>query len=319
MEHTMNLQDCTLCPRNCHADRTHGQTGYCGQTDQITAARASLHMWEEPCISGQTGSGTVFFSGCSMGCVFCQNYNISKGETGKIISSHRLAEIFLELQGKNACNINLVTPTHFVPQIIDALHLAKQQGLTLPIVYNTSSYEKVETLKMLDGLIDIYLPDLKYYSSALSSRYSHANDYFSYAAPAIKEMVRQTGTPVFVEQNIISENKSDDDYSGPLMKKGVIVRHLALPGCMEDSKAVLRYLYDTYKNDIYVSIMNQYTPIGPFLDTNLYPELNRTVTETEYDELVDYAISLGIENGFIQDGETCLESFIPPFDYSGLF
>lgn len=315
----MNMQDCTLCPRNCHANRINGQTGYCGQTDQILAARASLHMWEEPCISGQTGSGTVFFSGCNMGCIFCQNYNISKGKIGKIISTHRLAEIFLELQDKNACNINLVTPTHFVPQIIEALQLAKNQGLTLPIVYNTSSYEKIETLKMLDGLIDIYLPDLKYHSSILSSKYSHADDYFKYAAPAIREMLRQTGSPVFVEQKNDSLSLSDDDYSGPLMKKGVIVRHLVLPGCMEDSKAVLRYLYNTYKNDIYVSIMNQYTPIAQFLDSNVYPELNRTITEKEYNELIDYAISLGIENGFIQDGETCLESFIPSFDYTGLF
>ena len=236
----MDLQDCTLCPRNCHSDRIHGQTGYCGQTDQITAARASLHMWEEPCISGQTGSGTVFFSGCNMGCVFCQNHTISKGETGRPISTDRLAEIFLELQSRNACNINLVTPTHFVPQIIDALQLAKKQGLTIPVVYNTSSYEKIETLKMLDGLIDIYLPDLKYCSSVLSRKYSHAEDYFTYAAPAINEMLRQTGTPIFAEQKIVSQPKSEDDYSGPLMKKGVIVRHLALPGCMEDSKAVLR-------------------------------------------------------------------------------
>lgn len=314
----MNLHNCTLCPRDCHADRSAGQTGYCGQTSIITAARASLHMWEEPCISGQTGSGTVFFSGCNMGCVFCQNHTISKGETGRPISSHRLAEIFLELQTKNACNINLVTPTHFIPQIIEALHLAKNQGLDIPVVYNTGSYEKVETLKMLDGLIDIYLPDLKYYSPILSKKYSHAEDYFTYAAPAINEMLRQTGSPVFAPQDLSLAPGSEDDYSGPLMKKGVIVRHLTLPGCMEDSKSVLRYLYHTYKNDIYVSIMNQYTPIRQFLDTTAYPELNRTITEKEYDELIDYAIALGIENGFIQDGETCSESFIPPFDYSGL-
>lgn len=319
----MNLEDCTLCPRNCHADRTRGADGYCRQTDSITAARASLHMWEEPCISGQTGSGTVFFSGCSLGCVYCQNHLISKGETGRLISVSRLAEIFLELQKRHACNINLVTPTHFVPQIIKALESSKRQGLTIPIVYNTSSYEKVETLKMLDGLIDIYLPDLKYCSPVLSTRYSHAADYFFHAAAAIREMVRQTGTPVFAPQKSVfsadsKDISSENDYCGPLMKKGVIVRHLLLPECIEDSKAVLKYLYDTYKNDIYVSIMNQYTPVARFLDVSAYPELNRTVTSQEYEELVDYAIALGIENGFIQDGETCLESFIPAFDYSGL-
>lgn len=314
----MNMQDCTFCPRNCHADRLHGQIGYCKQTAQITAARASLHMWEEPCISGQTGSGTVFFSGCNMGCVFCQNHTISKGNIGKSISTQRLAEIFLELQEQKACNINLVTPTHFVPQIIDAIQSAKKQGLTLPIVYNTSSYEKIETLKMLDGLIDIYLPDLKYYSSILSAKYSHAGNYFEYAAPAINEMLRQTGRPIFTEQSHSSQLTPDDDYSGPLMKKGVIVRHLILPGCLSDSKAILRYLYDTYKDDIYVSIMNQYTPINQFTDTSAYPELNRTLTDEEYNEIIDYAISLGIENGFIQDGETCLESFIPAFDCRGI-
>ena len=176
----------------------------------------------------------------------------------------------------------------------------------------------MDTLKKLDGLIDIYLPDLKYYSSALSKKYSNAQDYFSYAAPAIAEMLRQVGSPVFAKQKSDFSPESQDEYAGPLMKKGVIVRHLALPGCMEDSKAVLSYLYRTYKNDIYVSIMNQYTPIGQYLDANTFPELNRTITEQEYEELIDYAISLGIENGFIQEGETCLESFIPAFDYSGL-
>ncbi len=332
----MNLSDCTLCPRNCHADRSSvcignrnavcletgsiqdsvsGHLGYCGQTDEIIAARASLHMWEEPCLSGQTGSGTVFFSGCNMRCVFCQNHHISTGRTGKKISVARLSGIFLELQEKHACNINLVTPTHFLPQIIQALELAKSNGLTIPIVYNTSSYEKVETLKMLDGLIDIYLPDLKYCSSELSKRYSCAEDYFLYASAAIAEMVRQTGTPVFMDENTVHSSGQDSE---PLMKRGVIVRHLALPGCMEDSKAILRYLFYTYGNDIFVSIMNQYTPLPEFLDIRLYPELNRTITAEEYDELVDYAISLGIENGFIQEGGTCSESFIPSFDCTGL-
>lgn len=314
----MDLRNCTLCPRNCHADRINGQVGYCGQTYELKAARASLHMWEEPCISGQTGSGAVFFSGCNMGCVFCQNHSISKGSTGKNISVRRLSDIFLELQEKKACNINLVTPTHFVPQIIDALTLAKDNGLMIPIVYNTSSYEKVETLKKLDGLIDIYLPDLKYFSSVLGKKYSFAEDYFSYAAPAIEEMIRQTGKASFTPQKSVLNEEESDDYSGPLMKKGVIVRHLALPGCMEDSKSILNYLYSTYKNDIYISIMNQYTPIPQFLDMKSYPELNRIITTEEYEELINYAITLGIENGFIQDGETCLESYIPPFDCSGI-
>lgn len=300
----MNLQDCTICPRNCHADRTNGQTGYCGQTDKIRAARAALHMWEEPCISGQTGSGTVFFSGCNMRCVFCQNHSISTGVTGKEISADRLAKIFLELQEQKACNINLVTPTHFIPQIIAALTHAKDNGLSIPVVYNTSSYEKAETLKELDGLVDIYLPDLKYYSPVLSRKYSAAEDYFLHASAAISEMVRQVGTPVFTPQN--------------LLQKGVIVRHLALPGYREDSEKVLQYLYHTYKDDIYVSIMNQYTPLPQFLDTAAFPELNRTITDSEYDRLIDFAIGLGIENGFIQEGETCLESFIPSFDCSGI-
>lgn len=314
----MNLHDCTLCPRNCHADRANGQTGYCGETDQIRAARAALHMWEEPCISGQAGSGTVFFSGCNMGCVFCQNHTISKGTTGKRISPERLGDIFLELQAQNACNINLVTPAHFIPQIKKALEYAKTSGLSIPVVYNTSSYEKADTLKELDGLIDIYLPDLKYISPALSKKYSFAEDYFIYASSAIQEMVRQAGPPVFAPQPLSETESGEDDYSGPLMKKGVIVRHLMLPGCMEDSRKVLEYLYSTYKNDIYVSIMNQYTPIPSYLDAQAYPELNRTVSPKEYDKLTDYALRIGIENGFIQEGTTCLESFIPLFDCSGI-
>lgn len=252
-----------------------------------------------------------------MRCVFCQNHHISTGQAGKIISTKRLAEIFLELQAEHACNINLVTPTHFVPQIIQALETAKDSGLTIPVVYNTSAYEKVETLKMLEGLVDIYLPDLKYFSPALSRKYSFAEDYFTYASAAISEMVRQVGAPLFFENNRIS-NYPSESGTDPLMKKGVIVRHLALPGCAEDSKAVLRYLYHTYKDNIYISIMNQYTPLPQFPDIKSYPELNRTVTAREYDKLVDYAISLGIENGFIQEGGTCLESFIPSFDYTGL-
>lgn len=295
------MQSCRLCPRNCGIDRTKGQRGRCGMTDQIMAARAALHMWEEPCISGEEGSGTVFFSGCSLGCVFCQNHEIAIGDTGKTITEERLAEIYLELQEKKANNINLVTAGHFLPQVIRSLELAKNQGLTIPIVYNTGGYEKAESIRMLDGLVDIYLPDLKYVSSEISARYSFAPDYFAVASQAIGEMVRQTGPAVFDERD--------------RMKRGVIVRHLLLPGCMEDSKAVIRYLYEAYGDQIYISIMNQYTPLP---HVSCWPELNRKITEEEYDEVVDYAIDLGVENGFIQEGETASESFIPAFDIEGI-
>ncbi len=299
----LTMKDCTLCPRECHADRLSGRTGYCGMSARLMVARAALHMWEEPCISGESGSGAVFFSGCNMRCVFCQNAPISRGQAGKTISGGRLSEIFLELQEKGACNINLVTPTHYIPQIIASLQDAKNHGLHIPIVYNSSGYEKVEALKCLEGLIDIYLPDLKYHSSSLSAGYSNAPDYFTVAAAAIAEMVRQTGAPVF-------ENGEDS-----LMKKGVIVRHLLLPGCEEDSRFLLKYLHDAYKNDIYISIMNQYTPLA---QVSAFPELNCTVTVKEYDRVVDYAISIGIENGFIQEEDTSSESFIPAFDCEGV-
>ncbi|MBO5165661.1 MAG: radical SAM protein [Lachnospiraceae bacterium] len=293
---------CRLCPRECNADRAKGEIGYCGESNDLRVARAALHMWEEPCISGETGSGTVFFTGCPLKCIFCQNNTIANGSVGKSISSERLAEIFLELQKKGACNINLVTATHFIPQIIPALKLAKTDGLSIPVVYNCGGYEKVETLRLLDGLVDIYLPDLKYYSPKLSTRYSNAPDYFEKASAAISEMVRQTGTPIF------------DEATG-LMKRGVIVRHLLLPKRLADSKKIMSYLYNTYKNDIYVSIMSQYTPMGTFPDM---PELNRRVSHKEYNALVDYCLELGIENGFIQEGEVASESFIPPFDLEGV-
>ena len=295
---------CTLCPRNCGVDRGNGEKGVCGQSAELKVARAALHFWEEPCISGETGSGTVFFSGCSLHCVFCQNEQIANGTVGKLISVNRLAEIFLELQEQGANNINLVTPGHFIPQIKEALLWAKGRGLKLPIVYNTSSYESVETLRSLEGLIDVYLPDFKYMSSELSAKYSHAPDYAKVAKAAIAEMVRQTGEPVF-----------DEAGEEGLIKKGTIVRHLTLPGCMEDSKAILQYLYHTYGEQIYISIMNQFTPLE---NVTAYPELNRKITEEEYDELVDFAIDLGIEQGFVQEGETAEESFIPDFGCQGV-
>jgi len=313
------MSDCTLCPRRCHANRTAGETGYCGQTAEITAARAALHFGEEPCISGSTGSGAVFFTGCSLQCVFCQNhriagyrqsgpaYRLSRQHTDSLhsfptISCRRLAEIFLELQDKGAANINLVTAGHFLPQVCLALDLAKAQGLSIPIVYNSSGYEEVSSLQMLKGLVDIYLPDLKYHSPQLSAQYSHAADYFAKASAAIEEMFRQTGKPVFAPD------------SG-LMKKGVIVRHLLLPGQSGDSKRVLRYLHDSYGNDIYVSIMNQYTPTE---HVAAYPELNRRITQEEYARVLAFADKIGIENGYMQESGTASESFIPAFDGEGL-
>lgn len=297
------LSDCTLCPRECHVNRNAGEIGYCGQTARLTAARAALHFWEEPCLSGQNGSGAVFFSGCNLRCVYCQNHEIAKGAAGREITVARLSNIFLELQEKGAHNVNLVTPSHFVPQIATALKTAKKQGLSIPVIYNTSSYEKTETLRMLDGLVDIYLPDLKYFDTALSEAYSHAPDYFETAAAAITEMVRQVGAPVFA---------GGEDS---LMLRGVIVRHLLLPGCSKDSRRILHYLHETFKNNIYVSIMNQYTPLSQVSDI---PSLNRRITGEEYERIVSYAIRIGIENGFIQEGETASESFIPAFDYEGI-
>lgn len=311
-----SMSDCTICPRKCHANRLEGQVGFCGQTAELSAARAALHFWEEPCISGNQGSGTVFFSGCNIRCVFCQNHNIALGKIGQVLSSGRLSEIFLELQEKGAHNINLVTPTHFTPQIAQALASAKQQGLSIPIVYNTGSYEETDSLRRLEGLIDIYLPDLKYYSSELSLRYSQAADYFEKATSAIAEMYRQVGRPVFYEQPLItSENTANTTEALRLMKSGIIVRHLLLPGQTKDSKKILRYLLETYKNDICVSIMNQYTPLPHVAHI---PALNRKVTTEEYQRVLDFAERIGIEQGFLQEGETANESFIPNFDGEGL-
>lgn len=295
---------CTLCPRKCGTKRGDGEVGVCGQTDRIRVARAALHFWEEPCISGTSGSGTVFFSGCNLHCVYCQNKSISMENFGKQISAERLSEIFFELQEKGAHNINLVTPGHFVPRIAEALSEAKRQGMSLPVVYNTGSYEYADTLKRMEGLVDIYLPDFKYMDSGLSMRYSRAANYSEVAKAALAEMVRQTGGTVF----------EDGDEDG-LMKRGTIVRHLVLPGCTQDSKDVIRYLHETYGDRIYISIMNQFTPMPELAH---YPEINRQVTGTEYGEVVDYALSIGVECGFIQEGKTAEESFIPAFDGEGI-
>jgi putative pyruvate formate lyase activating enzyme len=258
-------------------------------------------MWEEPCLSGDVGSGTVFFTGCNLGCIYCQNYNITHEHHGKEITTERLAEIFLELQEKGAANINLVTAVHFTPHIIKALDIARKQGLKLPIVYNSSGYERPETLKMLDGYIDIYLPDYKYFDPVLAKKFSFAPDYPSVVREALREMFRQVGTPVF-------------DAEG-MMKKGMIVRHLVLPSHTADSMNILSDLYETFGDDIYISIMSQYTPCKRFEDT---PELSRKLTRYEYKKVTDFAEKLGIKNGFLQSGEAAKESFIPEFDERGV-
>lgn len=291
------LKNCRLCPRKCGADRTAGKLGFCGADDRIKIARAALHFWEEPCISGDCGSGTVFFSHCTMKCVYCQNYSISTENKGKYVTKEELADIFLDLQNQGANNINLVTPTHYVPKIIQALDIARKKGLFLPILYNTSGYETVETIKMLEGYVDIYLPDFKYWEGSLAIKYSGAPDYAETVKAALFEMFRQTGRCVFNENGII--------------KKGVIVRHLMLPGGFSDSKKIIEYLFKEYGDDIFISIMSQYTPLATIPDS--FPELKKPIAMSDYDKLLDCAIELGVENAFIQEGESQSESFIPEF------
>ena len=294
-------ENCLLCPKKCGINRSTGQTGICGVSSEIKVARAALHYWEEPCISGKRGSGAVFFSGCSLHCVFCQNREISDGKEGKVISKERLSDIFMELADKGANNINLVTPGQYIPDIVWAVNDAKSRGMKLPIIYNTSGYENVTELKLLEGIVDVYLPDFKYMDSTLSARYSRAKDYPSVAKQALSEMVRQQPDVVI------------DDATG-LIQKGVIVRQLLLPGHVNDAKAVLKYLYDTYHDHVYISMMSQFTPIA----LKDYPEINRTVTRREYERLVDYALEIGITNAFIQEGDVAKDSFIPAFDCEGV-
>mgnify|MGYP002726310357 FL=1 len=301
MKNMNKYENCLLCPRKCGINRRTGQTGVCGVSAEIRVARAALHYWEEPCISGKRGSGAVFFSGCSLHCVFCQNREISDGKAGKVISKERLSDIFMELADKGANNINLVTPGQYIPDIVWAVNDAKSRGMKLPIVYNTSGYENADELKQLEGIVDVYLPDFKYMDSALSAKYSRAKDYPSVAKQAISEMVRQQPGVVI------------DDATG-LIQKGVIVRQLLLPGHVNDAKAVLKYLYDTYHDHVYISMMSQFTPIA----LKDYPEINRTVTRREYERLVDYALEIGITNAFIQEGDVAKDSFIPAFDCEGV-
>lgn len=301
MKNMNKYENCLLCPRKCGINRRTGQTGVCGVSSEIKVARAALHYWEEPCISGKRGSGAVFFSGCSLHCVFCQNSEISDGKEGKVISKERLSDIFIELAGKGANNINLVTPGQYIPDIVWAVNDAKSRGMKLPIIYNTSGYENVTELKLLEGIVDVYLPDFKYMDSTLSARYSRAKDYPSVAKQALSEMIRQQPDVVI------------DDATG-LIQKGVIVRQLLLPGHVNDAKAVLKYLYDTYHDHIYISMMSQFTPIA----LKDYPEINRTVTKREYERLVNYALEIGITNAFIQEGDVAKDSFIPAFDCEGV-
>ena len=301
MKNMNKYENCLLCPRKCGINRSTGQTGICGVSSEIKVARAALHYWEEPCISGKRGSGAVFFSGCSLHCVFCQNREISDGKEGKVISKERLSDIFIELAGKGANNINLVTPGQYIPDIVWAVNDAKSRGMKLPIIYNTSGYENVTELKLLEGIVDVYLPDFKYMDSTLSAMYSRAKDYPSVAKQALSEMVRQQPDVVI------------DDATG-LIQKGVIVRQLLLPRHVNDAKAVLKYLYDTYRDHVYISMMSQFTPIA----LEDYPEINRTVTKREYERLVNYALEIGITNAFIQEGDVAKDSFIPAFDCEGV-
>ena len=301
----MQLQKLTddLCSRECGARRQQGETGYCVSQSRPVVARAALHMWEEPCISGEAGSGAVFFAGCSLRCIYCQNFELARGRKGFEVGIEQLADIFLALQGKGAANINLVTPDHFTLAVIPAVRMARERGLMLPVIYNCSGYEKEELIESLRGTVDIFLVDFKYMEEELARKFSFAPDYPEIAKKALARMLRLTGEPVFDEKG--------------MLQKGVIVRHLLLPGHKRNAREVIAYIHQNYGDRVILSLMNQYTPLET-LDTVRYPELGRKLTSQEYDEVVDYAIELGVENGFIQDGETAEESFIPTFDTSGV-
>lgn len=291
---------CSLCPRKCNVDRKLN-VGYCCSGENIKIARAALHYWEEPCISGASGSGTIFFTGCSLGCIFCQNREISRGQGGLEVPEERLVDIMFELKEKGANNINLVTPDHFAPAIRKCLIEAKKKGLDIPIVMNTGGYLSSATYSLLKDVTDIWLTDYKFYSSSVAMKYAKAPDYPEVAFEALDKMVKDIGTPI---------------YEGDLMKKGVIVRVLLLPGNLKDAKNIVKLLYDSFGEAIVLSLMNQYTP--PSIPIEDYPELNRKVSKKEYESLLNYAIAMGIENAFIQEGNTAEESFIPLFDNTGV-
>ncbi len=301
MNNNIFLENCNLCIRHCNVNRSNNLLGYCKSTSNLKVARAALHHWEEPCISGNKGSGTVFFSNCNLSCVFCQNYKISQDGFGEVISISRLSEIFLELQCKGAHNINLVTPTHFVPHIIKALDLSRKEGLTIPIVYNTNSLDDLETIKLLDGYIDVYLPDFKYFDDKYSLKYSNITGYAHNAINIIHEMIRQVGNPTFSEEGIIT--------------KGVIIRHLVIPGLLFDSKKIIDTIYTNFKDNVFISLMNQFTPL---YNASNYPEINKVLNSKVYDSIVNYAINIGVKNGFIQDSESASDVYVPIFDNSGV-
>ena len=291
------LEQCEICPHRCKINRNNNQIGRCKSGDMVKIALVSTHNFEEPCISGNMGSGTVFFSNCNMNCIFCQNYEISQLGKGKEISIQDLARIFLEQQERNVANINLVTPTSFVPQIIEAIKIAKARGLHIPIIYNTNGYENVETIKLLEGYIDVYLPDLKYAENELAKKYSKIYNYFDIATNAIKEMINQVGVPKFDKNGMIT--------------KGVIIRHLVLPNYIENSKKVLKWIKENLPNDIYVSIMAQYFPTYKAKEDN---KINRKLTEEEWRQIEDFVDEIEIENGFIQELGEHEEEYVPKWD-----
>ena len=285
--------ECRLCARLCGVDRTNDEVGFCRSLDTMKITRAALHFWEEPIISGTRGSGTIFFSGCSLGCVYCQNSSISRNSVGTLVTAEELSLEMLRLEAEGAHNINFVTPTHFVPGISEAIVKARANGLSIPIVYNTGSYDTVDTVRSLEGLVDIYLPDLKYYRPESGAKLSYAKDYPTVARAAIAEMVRQRPRPIVKDG---------------IMREGVIVRILLLPSHVAEAKLSLKHIYETYGDSVYISLMNQYTPMK-----GMVSPLDRTVTRAEYSELVSYAERIGVTNAFIQEGGTQSESFIPEF------
>ncbi|MEG2739740.1 radical SAM protein [Clostridium sp.] len=295
------LSNCNLCIRNCGVNRLKGEIGACNSTDKVKASKAYLHLWEEPPISLSNGSGTVFFSNCNFRCVFCQNHEISQEDTGAFITNDELSNIFLKLQSKGANNINLVTPTHYVPQIIEALKISKANGLTIPILYNTNGYDSLDTIKALKGYIDVYLPDFKYFNDKYAIKYSKAPGYKDNLINILNEMYDQVGI-----------NKFDEDGK---MIKGLIIRHLMLPGLLFDSKKVIDTIYSRFGDNVYISIMNQYTPM---FNAFKYKELSKPLNPKLYDSLIDYAASIGVKNAFIQESGSNTTEFVPSFDLEGI-
>lgn len=295
-----SLIECKICPNMCGTNRLEGEMGACNSALLPKLARADLHYWEEPCISGTKGSGAIFFTNCNLSCVFCQNYKISHEGFGKEVSIEKLSDIYLDLKNKGALNINLVSATQYIPQVAESLSLAKKNGLNIPIVFNSNGYETIDGLKLLDGLVDVYLPDLKYYDSNISMRYSKAPDYFKFASLAILEMYRQVGVPV---------------YKDGLIKSGIMIRHLLLPGHSEDSKNVLRWIKDNLPLDIPISLMSQYTPV---YKAQYIHNMNRKISKKEYDEIINYFFEIELKNGFVQEQDSASSDYTPSFDLTGI-